>query len=129
MNNKLFVYGTLLDDENKYGIFLRDNSSFFAAGKVKGKLYDIGEYPGAILLHEGNEYIYGTLLQIDNPVEVLAVIDLYEGFGDDQPQPNEFIRVLIEADTESGPVDCWIYLYNLPTNDLVAIKEGRYFKQ
>lgn len=129
MNDKLFVYGTLLDEDNKYGIYLRDNSRSFAMGKRRGEMYDIGEYPGAVLLNEGDEYIYGTILQIDNPVEVLAVIDLYEGFGDDQPQPNEFVRVLTQAETEAGPVDCWIYLYNLPTSDLAVIEDGRYFKQ
>lgn len=124
----LFVYGTLLDDDNKYGIYLRDNSGFFATGKLRGEMYDIGEYPGAVLLNEGDKYIYGTILQIDNPVEVLAVIDLYEGFGDDQPQPNEFIRVLTKAETEAGALECWIYIYNLPLNSLTVIKGGRYVK-
>ena len=129
MNDKLFVYGTLLDEGNKYGIYLRDNSRFFAIGTIKGKLYDIGEYPGAVLHREGNDLIYGTILQIDNPGDVLAVIDMYEGFGNDQPQPNEFVRVITQAETESGSVDCWIYLYNLPVDGLTPIKDWRYFKQ
>jgi gamma-glutamylcyclotransferase (GGCT)/AIG2-like uncharacterized protein YtfP len=123
------LFGTLLDEDNKYGIYLRDNSRFFAAGKIKGKLYDIGEYPGAVLLHDDGEYIYGVILQIDNSNDVLAVIDMYEGFGDDQPQPNEFVRVLIEAETEAGLVNCWFYLYNLPVDGLIGIKGGQYIKQ
>ncbi len=67
MNNKLFVYGTLLDEDNKYGIYLRDNSTFFSSGKLEGILYDIGEYPGAVLLLGGNDYIYGIILEIDRP--------------------------------------------------------------
>ena len=126
MNDKLFVYGTLLDEDNKYGIYLRDNSRFFTTGRIQGKLYDIGEYPGAILLNEGNEYIYGSILEMDNPGDVLAIIDMYEGFGDDQPQPNEFIRVLTEAVTGSGPVACWIYVYNLPTENIPRIISGNY---
>ncbi|MGZ3777464.1 MAG: gamma-glutamylcyclotransferase family protein [Mucilaginibacter sp.] len=129
MNDKLFVYGTLLDEYNKYGIYLRDNSRFFATAKIHGKLYDIGEYPGAVLLTEGTDYIYGTILELDNPHEVLALVDMYEGFGDDQPQPNEFVRLLAQVETEAGTFDCWIYLYNLPVNGLIAIKDGRYFKQ
>jgi len=128
MNDKLFVYGTLLDEDNKYGIYLHDNSRFLATGKIRGKLYDTGEYPGAVLLSEGNEYIYGSILQIDDPGEVLAVIDLYEGFGDDQPQPNEFVRVLTQAENDAGVVDCWIYLYNLPVNGLYSIDDGKYIK-
>jgi gamma-glutamylcyclotransferase (GGCT)/AIG2-like uncharacterized protein YtfP len=129
MNDKLFVYGTLLDEDNKYGIYLRDNSRFYATGRLPGKLYDIGEYPGAALLTESDEYISGIILQIYRPDDILAVIDLYEGFGDDQPQPNEFVRVLTQAETDAGQVSCWIYIYNLPTNNLTAITEGRYHKQ
>jgi len=128
MNNKLFVYGTLLDEDNKYGIYLRDNSKFFSSGKLTGILYDIGEYPGAVLYPEGNDLIYGIILEIDDPSAVLALIDLYEGFGDDQPQPNEFIRVLTEAETDRGRIDCWIYVYNLSVYGLIPIENGRYIK-
>lgn len=128
MNNKLFVYGTLLDEDNKYGIYLRDNSTFFSSGKLEGILYDIGEYPGAVLSPGGNDFIYGIILEIDDPSAVLALIDMYEGFGEDQPQPNEFIRVLTNAETDKGHVDCWIYLYNLPVYSLVPIETGKYIK-
>jgi gamma-glutamylcyclotransferase (GGCT)/AIG2-like uncharacterized protein YtfP len=128
MNNKLFVYGTLLDEDNKYGIYLRDNSTFFSSGKLRGILYDIGEYPGAVLSAGGNDFIYGIILEIDDPSAVLALIDMYEGFGEDQPQPNEFIRVLTEAETDRGPVDCWIYLYNLSIYGLTPIENGKYIK-
>jgi len=127
MNDKLFVYGTLLDEDNQYGIYLRDNSSFYAKGRLKGKLYHLGEYPGAVL-GEDND-IYGIVLQMDNPAEALSLIDIYEGFGDDQPQPNEFTRVLTEAETDAGPVECWIYLYDLPTDKSTLIPNGRYHKQ
>ncbi|HEY2580772.1 MAG TPA: gamma-glutamylcyclotransferase family protein, partial [Mucilaginibacter sp.] len=107
MNTKLFVYGTLLDEDNKYGIFLRDNSRFFSKGKVRGSLYEIGEYPAATLDPDSNDYVYGIILQMDEAETVLPMIDMYEGFGADQPQPNEFIRVLTEAITDNGPVACW----------------------
>lgn len=128
MNNKLFVYGTLLDEDNKYGIYLRDNSTFFSSGKLEGILYDIGEYPGAVLSPDSNDFIYGIILEIDDPAAVLALIDIYEGFGEDQPQPNEFIRVLTQAETDRGRVDCWIYLYNLSINGLMPIETGKYIK-
>jgi gamma-glutamylcyclotransferase (GGCT)/AIG2-like uncharacterized protein YtfP len=120
MNDKLFVYGTLMDEDNKYGIYLRDNSRFFANGKIKGKLYYLGDYPGAVL--GGEDYIYGTILQMDNPAEALALIDIYEGFGEDQPQPNEFIRLLTKAETDTGPLECWIYLYNWPYENIIRIE-------
>jgi len=127
MNDLLFVYGTLLDDDNKYGVYLRDNSRFYSEAAVKGKLYDIGEYPGAVLCDEC-DLIYGVILQMDDPGATLGLLDIYEGFGASQPQPNEFIRVQAEAQTTSGPVECWIYLYNLPTCGLILTENGRYIK-
>ncbi|MFI5160948.1 MAG: gamma-glutamylcyclotransferase [Sphingobacteriales bacterium] len=128
MNNKLFVYGTLLDDDNKYGIYLRDNSKFFASANLEGILYDIGEYPGAILRPGGADSIHGIILEMDDPSTILALLDMYEGFGEDQPQPNEFIRVLTEANTDKGPVNCWLYTYNLPAEGLLPIENGKYIK-
>jgi gamma-glutamylcyclotransferase (GGCT)/AIG2-like uncharacterized protein YtfP len=128
MNNLLFVYGTLLDADNEYAIYLKDNSRFYAEGQLKGRLYDIGEYPGAILAKVGNEYIYGTILQLDDPGAALQVIDDYEGFDKGQPFPNEFIRVSADIETGAGKITCWVYLYNLPVTGLPWIKSGRYIK-
>ena len=124
----LFVYGSLLDEDNEFAIYLKDNSKFYSTGKVKGTLYDIGEYPGAILFPEGGEYIYGNILKIDTPEKVFKVIDDYEGYGGEQSWPNEFIRILTGIEVEAEVIDCWIYVYNLPVNGLRYIKGGRYFK-
>lgn len=126
MNDLIFVYGTLLDAENKYGVYLRDNSKFFSSAKVKGKLFDIGQYPGVVLYPDGADQVHGVLLQMDYPEATLDVIDIYEGFGKDQPQPNEFIRVLAEAETESGIELCWVYVYNLSLDNIRQIMSGNY---
>lgn len=126
MNNLIFIYGTLLDEDNEYAVYLRNHSKLYSHGKIKGKLYDIGEYPGAILADEGNEYIYGSILEISDLENVQPLIDDYEGFGVDQPQPNEFIRVLTQVEAEVGLLNCWVYLYNLPVTESSQLKSGRY---
>lgn len=126
MVNLLFIYGTLLDKNNEYALYLKNSSRLYSHGKLKGKLYDIVEYPGAVLSDEGDEYIYGRILELNAPGKVLPVIDDYEGFGDDQPQPNEFIRVLTKVETGLGLLNCWVYLYNLSIEELPQIKSGRY---
>ncbi|HTE00280.1 MAG TPA: gamma-glutamylcyclotransferase family protein [Mucilaginibacter sp.] len=128
MNNLLFVYGTLLDGDNEYAIYLKNNTRFYAEGQLKGKLYDIGEYPGAVLSQGSDEYIFGAILQLNDPEKVLALIDDYEGFGRDQPYPNEFVRVSTEIERGAGMVICWVYLYNLPVTGLPWIKNDRYIK-
>jgi gamma-glutamylcyclotransferase (GGCT)/AIG2-like uncharacterized protein YtfP len=124
----LFVYGSLIDEGNEFAIYLKGNSTFYSPGKVKGKLYDIGEYPGAVLSAEDDAYIYGNILRIDTPEKVFKVIDDYEGYGGEQSWPNEFTRVLTYIETEIGIINCWIYVYNLPVNGLGYIKGGRYIR-
>lgn len=128
MNNLLFVYGTLLNENNEYAVYLKNHSRFYSYGKIKGKLYNIGEYPGAILSAKDKGYISGSILELDHPEGVFPVIDDYEGYGNDQSVPNEFIRLIAQIETSSASVNCWIYVYNLPIAGLKLIKSGRYLK-
>ena len=128
MNDLLFIYGTLLKEDNEYAGYLKNNSTFYSKGRLKGKLYDIGEYPGAILSDDDDTCLYGNIVKMIEPDRVLPVINDYEGFGVDQSYPNEFIRVLGNIETGIGIVTCWIYLYNLPITGLAVVKDGRYIK-
>jgi gamma-glutamylcyclotransferase (GGCT)/AIG2-like uncharacterized protein YtfP len=122
----LFVYGTLLDKQNEFGAYLNAKCSFYAEGRFKGRLYDIGEYPGAVSDANGSYYVYGKVFLINDPDNVLKQLDHYEGFGADQAQPNLFIREFIVIETDNEPVECWVYLYNLPIEGLRLIKSGKY---
>ncbi|ASU35019.1 gamma-glutamylcyclotransferase family protein [Mucilaginibacter xinganensis] len=125
----LFVYGSLLDDKNKFAIYLKDNCTFYADGKLTGKLYDIGEYPGAILQTEDANYVHGKVFLINKPQALFEQLDDYEGYGETQPQPNEFIRVLADIAVEAELLRCWTYLYNLPVEEFKQIVSGNYFDQ
>jgi len=124
----LFVYGTLLDKQNEFGAYLNDNCTFYTNGKMPGKLYDLGEYPGAILADEENKFVYGKIYQLSNTEKVLELLDDYEGVGPDQEQPNLFIRELIDVSIPGGKIKCWVYIYNLPVDGLDAIGSGVYLK-
>jgi gamma-glutamylcyclotransferase (GGCT)/AIG2-like uncharacterized protein YtfP len=128
MNNLLFVYGTLLNENNEYAVYLKNHSRFYSYGKIKGKLYDIGEYPGAILSAKNKGYIYGSILELEHPKDVFPVIDDYEGYGNNQSMPNEFVRLVVPVETASALINCWVYVYNLPSAELDLIKSGRYLK-
>lgn len=125
-SNYLFVYGTLLNEQNEFAIYLKQNCKFYAHGKFKGKLYDLGEYPGAILDESGVNYIYGDILELKNTIDVLKNIDKYEGFGEDEEQPNLFVREMIGVETDNGLINCWVYLYNLPVDGFRLIESGNY---
>jgi gamma-glutamylcyclotransferase (GGCT)/AIG2-like uncharacterized protein YtfP len=127
-NNYLFVYGTLLDDDNEFGRYLEHNCSFYAKGRFKGRLYDIGEYPGAVA-DDSNGYVYGSIYIMNNAIETLKFLDDYEGFGEDQEQPNLFVREVIEVETNKGLINCEAYLYNLSVDGLRVIESGDYRKK
>ena len=124
----LFVYGTLLDRQNEFGDYLNAKCSFYADGKFKGRLYDIGEYPGAVPVAGGSDYVYGKIFLVNDPDNVMKRLDDYEGFGANQPQPNEFTRQLVAIETADKTIECWMYLYNLPVDKIFRIASGDYLQ-
>jgi gamma-glutamylcyclotransferase (GGCT)/AIG2-like uncharacterized protein YtfP len=126
INELLFVYGSLLNADNEFAGYLNSNAGLFSTGKLKGKLYDIGEYPGAVIAPDGNYEISGHIYKLNNPQATLKILDDYEGFGEDQEHPNLFVRKCLPVETTNGRVYCWVYLYNLPVVGLKQIISGDY---
>jgi len=122
----LFVYGTLLQSSNPFGSYLQNNSKWLCTGKFRGLLYDIGEYPGAVINVYAETYVWGNLVSLTHSEHAFRILDEYEGFGSEFPEPNEFIRQVIEVKTETDTVQSWTYLYNLPVTGLRRIESGNY---
>lgn len=122
----LFVYGTLLDAYNEFGAYLKSNSVYVSKGSFPGLLYNIGEYPGAIYQPGATGLVYGDIVLLNDDPTILKAIDAYEGVGEDEMQPNLYIRLLVPVTTTSGTIDCWVYLYNLPVDGFKQITPGKY---
>jgi gamma-glutamylcyclotransferase (GGCT)/AIG2-like uncharacterized protein YtfP len=122
----LFVYGTLLDEDNPFAEFLQANSKFYATGKFTGELYNLGNYPGAVITAAGDDFVYGKVFKLDTNGTVLNELDEYEGYGDAFAQPNEFVRSVALIDTGDELINCWVYLYNHPVKPASRITSGRY---
>ncbi len=127
LNGYLFVYGTLLQKGNKFAGNLHENSSFYGKGKVSGRLYDIGKYPG-LVLQPGDQFVYGNVYLMTDPKTTLKLLDDYEGFGEDCTQPNEFLRALTAIDCNDDLLACWVYLYNLSVDKFELITSGDYLE-
>lgn len=128
MNDKqtlslLFIYGTLLSPDNEFGDYLRQNSRAIASGKVRGQLFDLGDYPCAV--PSPDHYLYGDVFQLNDPFAFMQ-LDEYEGVGNHQSPPNEFVRETVTVQTDTAELLCWIYWYNLPVGDAVPIPVGDY---
>jgi gamma-glutamylcyclotransferase (GGCT)/AIG2-like uncharacterized protein YtfP len=63
---------------------------------------------------------------MNDPAETLKVLDDYEGFGEEQEQPNLFVREVIEVEIDVKKLACWVYLYNLATDNYPQVLSGKY---
>ncbi len=126
----LFVYGTL---RKGFSLLIPEKIAsdieWVSYSQVKGRLYDIGKYPGAISDDSGDFFIKGEIIKIKAPVSVFEFLDNYEGYDvDDQPE-SEYCRKKEWFSLEDGTsVEAWIYWYNFPVNDKKRIDDNDYIK-
>jgi gamma-glutamylcyclotransferase (GGCT)/AIG2-like uncharacterized protein YtfP len=126
MNNQLlFVYGTLLIADNEIGSYMRSRCVYVCDGRIKGRLYNIGEYPGAVIDENAQSFVYGRIYRV-NESSVFDMLDEYEGITPADPIPHEYRRELQVIETDAGTLNCWMYVYNWPTTGLSQINSGDY---
>ncbi len=123
----LFVYGTLRKDGNKSMFhLLAKHSRFLGYARVRGRLYDLGDYPGLVLSDE-DRWVRGEAYQIDDNPDVLLTLDRHEGCCPEDPGPYEFERVTQAAVLEDGTTrQVWVYVYRLSIDEKPAIGSGDY---
>jgi len=124
-NDLLFVYGTLLLADNEFANYLTRNSTICCRGKIKGRLYDAGNYP-ALIIDKDNYDIWGTVYHLKSPQKALKQLDFYEGYGEGEEQPYLYIREALSIETNEGKMTCWVYLYNRSIAGLKEIATGDY---
>ncbi len=124
----LIVYGTLRPPfDNTFSQYLRQRGRYVNEGSFTGQAFDMGSYPGAIYQEASNSRVYGSVFDISNQkAAILTYLDYYEGVGDQFEQPTEYIRSVVPVQFNDVTADCWIYLYNLPTDDKPLIESGDY---
>jgi gamma-glutamylcyclotransferase (GGCT)/AIG2-like uncharacterized protein YtfP len=128
LNRYLFVYGTLDPAHAPAEIAaavlrLRPVGS----GSVRGRLYDLGEYPGAVVSRTSPSVIKGKVFELPEDQQVLSSIDTYEGFDPDHPRSSLFVRKRWPVTLADGSrMMCWIYTYNRNPADARLIASGSY---
>jgi gamma-glutamylcyclotransferase (GGCT)/AIG2-like uncharacterized protein YtfP len=111
----LFSYGTLQPGHAPAEIaptvrqFRRVGTGF-----VRGRLYDLGEYPGAVLSRTGLP-VRGQVFELPDDPKILRRLDEYEGFNPSQPKGSLFVRRRCLVTLKDGKrLSCWVYTYNQP---------------
>ena len=113
MSQYLFTYGTLQPERAPAEIASAVHGlQVLGKGWVRGVLYDLGEYPGAVLDEEAEE-IEGTVCKLPANPGILRQLDAYEEFDPGAPESSLFVRGLHQVMLDSGrTLACWVYVYN-----------------
>lgn len=129
MNDKLFVYGTLmLGQAGPMSNFLGSNATYIGVAKAEGFLYDLGLYPGFVYAPGCGSWVYGELFELRNPFYTLDVIDQYEGCNPLQDSYQEYSRLEIFICFHDQPLHVWCYVFNKPEGEDFPVIAGGNFK-
>ena len=113
----VFVYGTLRRGGPMHAL-LEPGVRWVAAARMRGRLYDLGNFPG---LAEGRsgDWVHGELYRIQS-ADLLDSLDRYEG--------RAYRRVVRDALPADGgaSVACWVYLFGGSLRGRRRIASGDY---
>lgn len=122
----IFVYGTLRRDTNsEMHHLLAEYAEFIGEATRLGKLYEVGRYPGMVLSDNIKDSVHGEVYLLRHEDIVLPLLDQYEEFGPEFPEPNEYRRQRQTVFLGNGDrITAWLYVYNHPVAELKLIKSA-----
>lgn len=114
MDNRLFVYGTLLPGRAPAEIAdVVDALKPVGKGTIRGKLYNFGDYPGVVLDDKASDEVHGEVFDLPGDPNALARLDDYEEFHPRDPEGSLFKRLRTTVTLLNGAREnCWVYVYN-----------------
>jgi gamma-glutamylcyclotransferase (GGCT)/AIG2-like uncharacterized protein YtfP len=119
-HDRLFIYGTLLPDlvRPPFDVLVAKLTPLGPA-TVRGRLYDLGPYPG-LVLDGAASTVRGELFALPKEPALLAAFDDYEGSC-------LYRRVECRATTAIGETSpCWVYECYADLSRAVVIPHGDY---
>lgn len=113
----LFVYGTLRPFVDiPMARWLRAHACYVGPATARGRLYDLGAYPGMRAARGRGEHVSGDVYRIANP-RVLRVLDRYEA---------HFVRERCVVKLERRSKSAWLYRYRYSVVSAARIASGDY---
>jgi gamma-glutamylcyclotransferase (GGCT)/AIG2-like uncharacterized protein YtfP len=101
----LFVYGTLLKQfDNEVLRPLKAQLQLAGQGLLKGKLYDLGQYPGYVEDALATGTVKGEVYHIEDAETVFSALDKYEGI--EYSRKKKLVRL-----GDNKNIRCWVYVY------------------
>lgn len=132
INNKIFVYGTLMDSLLKDAVpgidlYIKKRRN----GKINARLFDLGDYPGAKPTSIKSKEVHGKIYEVDPKhfENVLIKLDDYEEYNPEKKNESLYVRKITPVIGEDGSSSkAWVYWYNKPISKKNEIETGDYNK-
>lgn len=108
--SRLFVYGTLRKGFRSHGFLQQLHARFLGIGYVGGRLYNLGEYPGAAETADCLDSVHGELYFLPRLAEAFRILDTFEGYNPARTMFNLFEHKQATVILVSGrEVGAWVY--------------------
>jgi len=109
--DRVFVYGTLMRGECRHQSLQADAEILHALpAKTKGRLLDLGAFPGLVPAVEQGEQVVGEYYRVMDIGLTLGTLDQIEEFRGYGIEGSLYTRVLAQLDTETGATQvAWTY--------------------
>jgi len=124
---QIFVYGSLRSGFHHPAYeYISRYFSLVGNAKVKGSLYDMGEYPAAVSSN-GSNFIVGELYAIKQADEfgwAIAQLDDYEGIHTEQGEIALYKRAQTTVYINDTETLAWIYWFNGDVSGGTCIESG-----
>jgi len=124
--DQLFVYGSLRSGFKSPAYeYIGRFFSFVSEAKVKGKLFDLGSYPGGVPAED--KFIIGELYKIKDRSEfswAIGQLDDYEGVSVEPDEIQLYKRELVEVYVNNITTPAWIYWFNGRVEGKPEIESG-----
>jgi gamma-glutamylcyclotransferase (GGCT)/AIG2-like uncharacterized protein YtfP len=121
----LFVYGTLRPFVAvPMARWLRERARYLGPAKTRGRLYDLGPYPGLLVARGRREWVAGDVYRVTNP-RVLRVLDRYEA-GSSVASARFVRRRCVVRLAQRRSRAAWVYLYRYRVVRAARIASGDY---
>lgn len=112
---RLFVYGSLRRDvPGGRPELLGAGAQFLGHGRVRGRLLDLGAYPGLVAPVTRNDQVRGELYELGDD-RAFGRLDAYEDFDPRHPERSLFLRREARVKLDAGQtMTAWAYFYAGP---------------
>jgi gamma-glutamylcyclotransferase (GGCT)/AIG2-like uncharacterized protein YtfP len=125
----LFVYGSLRRGFELHGVLAGLGARHVGKASLRGRLFDLGDYPGAEPSTADGDRVRGEVYRLANPERALQILDRTEGLRPCAPAESLYRREVAGVTLEDGSTaQAWVYWLGRWPGPKRLIASGDYVK-